>query len=127
MATEVPGLVLTFAAGEDLSSNQYYPVRLEADGQIDIAGASVGEDAIGIVQNKPSVVGAAATVMVSGVSKAVAGTGGTTAGVRVQAIADGVTDAASGDYVIGIALDTAAAGVITRVLLGGGGSNHLNA
>jgi len=121
MATEIPGLVITFLAGETMASAQYRPVRLEADGQIDIAGATPGEDALGVVQNKPAA-GEEATVMTSGVTKVVVGTGGVTAGDYAQAIADGVTTAASGDYVIGQVLDTGVAGDIVRMLLG---SRHL--
>lgn len=117
MATETPGLVITLVAGEDLRLKQYMAVRMESDGAIDFAGASVGEDALGFLQNTPNT-GEAATVMVNGITKAVVGTGGITAGEKAQAIADGIAAATTGDHVLGIALDTGLAGEKVRLLLG---------
>lgn len=120
MATEIPGLVITGVAGESFASAQYYGCVLAADGQWDIADTP-GNDIMGVAQNKPAV-GEELTVMVSGVSKMVVGTGGVTVGDKVQCIADGITTAASGDHVVGRALSTGAAGEIVSVLLV---SNHL--
>ena len=115
MATETPGFVTTLIAGEDLSAVQYFPVSQEADGEIAVTANDARSD--GFLQNTPSAQGQAATVMQSGITKAVVGTGGVTAGVAVKAIAaTGVTDVTSaGDWVVGVALDTGVVGVIVRV------------
>lgn len=120
MATEIPGLVITGVAGESMTSAQYYGTILAADGAWDIADTP-GNDIMGVIQNNPAA-GAEVTVMVSGVSKMVVGTGGVTVGDKVQCIADGITTAASGDHVVGRALATGVAGDIVSVLLV---SNHL--
>lgn len=122
MAFEVPGFVLSFEAGTDLSSSQFLLVELAADNQIDPVAAAAGNPYIGIVQTNPDTVGAAATVMISGVSKAVAGAavtvadevvqGATTAG-RVETLAAG-----AGQRVVGRALASGAAGEIIPVLIG---------
>jgi hypothetical protein len=121
MATEIPGLVITLAAGGDLTAavNQYRPVKMNSTGLITLSGAS--EDAVGFLQNMPNT-GEAATVMVTGVTKALVGTGGVTAGNKVRAVADGVAAAGSGHHVVGTALDSGLAGEYVRVLII---SNHV--
>lgn len=124
MTTETPGQLITLIAGEVISAaNQYRFVRMEADGKVDLAGASVGEDGLGIVQTLATAEDEAVTVMVSGVSKALVGTGGVSAGDLVQAINDGVIAATNGDFVVGQALDDGLVTELVRVLIG---SRHLN-
>lgn len=106
----------TFQAGQDLSSNQYYFVTLASDGQIDPTGN--GAQATGILQNDPAAAGRAATVAVGGRSKVVAGTGGITVGATVASDANGAAvAAASGDVILGICREAAAAGEIGSVEL----------
>ncbi|SCM71512.1 hypothetical protein KL86PLE_100245 [uncultured Pleomorphomonas sp.] len=85
MTTQANGLDITRLAGADLSSSQYLFVKLDANAQVVVAGA--GEDAIGVLQNKPAA-GQAATVRVGGLSKVVAGAA-ITAGARVASDASG--------------------------------------
>ena len=59
MAFETPLYVLSFTAGEDLSSNQYQFVTMESDGQIDLADAET-DIVLGVLQNKPEAGQAAA-------------------------------------------------------------------
>lgn len=68
MAYEIPGFTMTFEASGDLSSKQFYFVKLDTNGQI-AACAAVTDNPIGILQDKPAAIGRAATVMVWGVSK----------------------------------------------------------
>lgn len=119
-AYEVQGLDLTFEASGDLSTKQYYAVKLDSSGQVAVAGA--GEAAIGVLQNTPAAAGRAATVRVSGVSRMKAA-GVIAPGANVAPNASGLattasaavtdtqsgsaTDALIGSYVLGRALNTA--------------------
>lgn len=122
MAYEIPGFSFTLVAGEDLT--QYTGVDVEANtGQAVTAGA--GTRAIGVVQNKPDD-GHSATIVCSGVTKMVVGTGGITAGDDVATDADGkAVTGGTGDLSIGIALKTNAAGTLGTVLLGGNAASVL--
>lgn len=65
-----PVIDVTLKAGADLSASQYLFVKLDANGNV-IVCAAAGEDAFGVLQNKPTA-GQAAVVRVQGVSKVVA-------------------------------------------------------
>ena len=110
----------TFIAGEDLSSAQFKFVTLEADGQVDLADAA-GERAIGVLLNKPTA-GKAATVAMTGKVMVVAGAS-VTAGDEIQtdAAGDAIT-AASGDVVMGYALEDAVDGQVFAMELIQGGN-----
>lgn len=131
MAYEDAGKQISLPAGADLSGSQYCAVKVNASGQIVLAGD--GETAIGILQNKPKS-GQVAAVMVSGVSKMAAG-GAVAAGSLVAADATGRAKVASkavtntsdagvandpliGSSVLGVALTAASgAGAVFSVLL----------
>jgi hypothetical protein len=130
MATYREALVVSFVAGTDLRNYPFAPVRLDATtGRVVLAGAN--ERAIGILQNKPNN-GETASVMLYGISKAVAA-GPITIGSPVVAAANGRVSAAGafhnhGDAsnnpptgqqrVLGFALTGAtAAGQVIEVLL----------
>lgn len=99
---------ITCEAGADLSTLQHHFVVMASDGQVDNV-QSAGGDADGVLLNKPSAAGRAATVQVGGVAKVKAGSGGITRGQKVQSDATGKGIlAASGDHVLGKALTTAA-------------------
>lgn len=66
------GAVTSFKASGDLSTNQYYVVKLTAAMTVGTTSATT-DDGIGILQNKPKAANVGAEVMVRGVSKAVAG------------------------------------------------------
>ena len=110
----------SFVAGEDLSAKQFKFVTLESDGQVDVAD-SAGENCIGILLNAPTA-GAAATVAISG--KVMVEAGGTIAAcAAVQADANGdALTAASGDVVMGYALEAAVDGQIMAIELIQGGN-----
>jgi hypothetical protein len=110
MAYEMDVLDISLLAGADLSALQYCFVKLTADNTVEKCGA--GEQAIGILQNKPDTIGQAARVRVFGVSRFVNGTAGAIAfGVKVKSDADGkgVAAAANKDLYFGIVLDGVAA------------------
>ena len=110
----------TFIAGEDLSSAQFKFVTLESDGQIDLADAA-GENAIGVLLNDPAA-GEAATVAISG--KVMVTSGGTiAAGAQIQTDASGdALTAATGDVVLGYALEAAVDGQVFAIELIQGGN-----
>lgn len=104
-------------AAADLSSNQYYAVKVNSSGQIALC-SSAGEFVVGILQNKPTS-GQAADVRHSATTKAVAGAA-ITAGARVMTNASGkvITLATSGSIACGVALEAAGAdGDIIEVAL----------
>ena len=110
----------TFIAGEDLSSAQFKFVTLEADGQVDLADAA-GERAIGVLLNEPTA-GKAATVAMTGKVMAEVGAS-VTAGDALQTDANGdAITAASGDYVMGYALEDAVDGQVFAIELIQGGN-----
>ena len=115
MAYEIPGLDngVTIAAA-DLSAAQFKCVVFSATG-VAVAGAGVNAD--GILQGSP-VAGDPANVMHQGTSKAVAGAA-ITAGAEVASDAAGkVVTAVSTDFILGKALEAAAAdGEIITVLI----------
>ncbi|HPT61617.1 MAG TPA: DUF2190 family protein [Bacillota bacterium] len=121
MGYEIPGKNITLVAAIDLTAKQYHAVKLDSNGEA-TAITSVGEDAIGILQ-MPAIAGEAATVMVSGITKAIYGAN-ITAGQRVMVNATGkivpfATPAAgSTNYAIGRALESGVANQEGTILLG---------
>ena len=119
VAFSIPGFRYTAEAGVDLSGDQFSGMVLAADGQIDPAGN--GDAIDGVLQNKPSVVGQAAELIQTGITKALAGTGGITRGGLVGMEAGGAFVAAAvGDVAVGRCHVAAAAGEVGTVLLFGG-------
>jgi hypothetical protein len=129
MATYREALEISFVAGADLRNYPFAPVRLDTTGRVVLAGAN--ERAIGILQNKPNA-GETASVMLYGISKAVAA-GPISIGSPVVAAANGRVSAAGAFHnhgtasnnpptgqqrVLGFALTGAtAAGQVIEVLL----------
>lgn len=129
MATFKEALVVSFIAGADLSSYRYAPVKLDSNGNVVLAGPN--ERAIGILQNTPTA-GQAASVMLYGITKAVAN-GAIGVGAAVIPAANGRVQAAGNFHnhgaassnpptgqqrVLGFALTGAtAAGQVIEVLL----------
>ena len=123
MATEQVLTTITLPAGADLSTHQYKVVKLNSSGQV-ILMAAASDFPLGILQNKPTS-GQAATVVVSGVSKAVAGGSITMGGATGRVVsADGTVTAASAlgtnptFQTVGMALKGASSGDIIPVLVG---------
>lgn len=130
MAYEQFGPYIAAKAAADLSASQYLAVKIDANGQVALAGAG---DGIGILANDPAQ-GEAATVQIAGVAKWKAGAA-FSAGAKLTADANGKAVAATtltaiaadadpnagdttGSLVLGIALKAASgADEIVPVLL----------
>lgn len=117
MAYEGTKLTWTFVAGADLSAaaNQYKFVKLDGSnaGQVVLCGD--GEDAIGVLQDTPSL-GDVCEVVLWGITKVYAGAS-YNAGVVLSSGASGVANtSANGDYMLGKALESGANGVISTML-----------
>jgi hypothetical protein len=114
MATQDNMLCVTLEAGADLSTKQVYFVSVAADGQIDPTGD--GLDADGVLQDAPAAAGRAALVAIAGKVKVVCG-GVVTRGGPVASDANGTAvNAATGDIILGVALETGASGRIIEIL-----------
>lgn len=122
MATQSNGVDFTLLAAADLRTKQFHFVKVDSNGKA--ALAALGENAIGVLQNKPNT-GEAATIRVSGRSKVVADAA-IAAGALLKSSADAqaataaaattntsdagaAADALIGSHVVGIALTAAAA------------------
>jgi hypothetical protein len=122
MSKQGYGTDITLVAAADLSTKQFYGVKIDSNGKAALAAA--GEFAIGILQNNPAL-GVAATVRISGASKGIAGAA-ITAGALVTTDANGkivtatlartktddagvAADALLGSNVIGVAMEGAGA------------------
>jgi hypothetical protein len=82
--TGVPGMP---GSADPNGGKQYYFVKVTGEHQAGLVSAAAG-DSVGVMQNKPQILGEAATVCISGVSLVVAGTA-LVAGDPVAAGADG--------------------------------------
>lgn len=123
MPFEIPVLDVTRDAAADLSTKQFFIVKRSGAGQINVAAA--GEQCYGVLQDKPNAAGRSGSVRVYGVTKVVAGAAITegdpiasdAAGKAKAAVtgrtntsdAGAANDALIGSYVLGIALEPAAA------------------
>jgi hypothetical protein len=112
--TGVPGLP---GSANPNGGNQYRFVKITGAHQCGIAD-DADTTVIGVLQNKPQVTGAAATVALRGVSLCEAG-GTISAGDVISVDADGkaVGGATTPAQVVGIAVGGAAAGQLVPVLL----------
>lgn len=107
MSFEEKQTVINMEAGADLSTKQYTFVVMASDGQVDPV-ASSGAAADGVLQNKPSAAGRAASVCIGGVTKIVA-SGVVTRGDEISSTNAGKAQtASSGHQILGRALETAA-------------------
>lgn len=118
MAYEIPGQLITVPASTDLSASQYRFVTVNGSGQAALPanGASIA----GVLQNKPTVGGQAATIMINGVSKVKAAGSTVAAGDIVSASSVGFAVALSaGDYAVGrvLAGSSGSTGRVLTVLL----------
>jgi hypothetical protein len=103
-------------ASADLSASQFCFVVVNSNGQL--AAPSAGGDADGILQDKPNAQGQIGEVGILGISKAVVGTGGVTAGDLLAVTAAGkVVTAAATNKIVGRALATGAENTIVPVLI----------
>lgn len=117
----IPGL----DAGADLSSNQYYIVKLASTARQVIVGAAATDGVIGVLMNDPSAQGQPAEVACIGVVK-VAAEASVSAGAWLASSTTGraKTSTTGNDDIIGRAItaSTSAGDLITAVI--GGGFNY---
>lgn len=119
MAYEILRNSNTLIAAADLSAKQYFFVKTDTTGKAALAGA--GDNADGVLQNKPTS-GQSATISGSAsITKITAG-GSVTAGdaIASDASGKGVT-ASSGNYILGKALTSASSGNVFSMLQNPGG------
>lgn len=106
MAYQKPGLTESFDSAADLTGKEYFLAVVDSSAQADLAGA--GENAVGTIQ-EGKVAGKHSTLMLSGITKVVAGAA-VAAGAKVMsnAAGKGIT-ATSTNHVVGVALTAAGA------------------
>ena len=114
MATQQPMKCVSLVAGADLSAKQFFFVSVSADGQVDPTGD--GAYAVGVLQNKPDAAGKAAEVAIGGIVKVEAGGTVTRGGPVASDAAGNAVNAASGDVILGEALETGADGQRIEIL-----------
>lgn len=116
--TGVPG---TPGSAEPNSGFQYRFVKVTGAKTVGLATAAANEQVIGVLQNKPQVVGQAATVALSGVSLVqAAGTVNAGDGVKVNATGQAVAHVAGTDdesLRVGTAVTAGASGALFSVLI----------
>ena len=141
MAYEIPGFRMTLPAASALATDiailvaagtphAFRFVSVDSSGQIDYSAATGKDTAsalatVGVLQDDPRVEAEPGSIMVTGVSKVEAGTGGVTAGQRVVTVDSttsagritDVTDSGDDQIAVGIALETFAVGEVGAVLL----------
>jgi len=115
--TGVPGLP---GSASPNNGNQYCFVKVTGAHTCGLADTTANEVVIGVLQNKPQVTGAAATVAIRGVSLVEAG-GNISAGnaIKVDASGNGVAATLPADaaLVVGVAVGSGASGQLVPVLL----------
>lgn len=122
MGFEIPGLKLGTQVAAAALTNRYRFVTFGADASIAQVGTA-GARSVGVLQS-PAEAGKAAEVMVSGVSKVVAGAAITLAASGVTPVTSdnqgrAITTTTAGHQLNGIALEpAAAAGDVIAVLIG---------
>lgn len=124
MAFEIPGFAFTLPAAADLSTNQYRFVAIDASGEVGLP-ATTATAILGVLQNKPTVQGQAASIMINGISKITAPASTVAEGDIVQASTLGQAVAhATGGMAIGriVGGSSGGAGRVLSVLLAPYGS-----
>lgn len=104
-------------APSDYSGNQFLAVDAATTGGQMVLQTTAGGRIIGILQDKPTS-GQPGQIQVSGVSKAICGSAGATAGDSLMVDTAGkLTTATTGKRIVAVALATAVSGDIFPVLL----------
>jgi hypothetical protein len=113
-ATEQALKCVGLEAGADLSSKQYYFVKVNTDSQVVVAGD--GEAAVGVLQTKPDAAGRAGQVAIGGITKVLIGAT-LAAGDSVASDGNGkAAPATTGEKVLGTCIVGGAAGEIGSML-----------
>jgi len=115
MAYEIPILNISLIAAADLSAKQYCAVKVDSAGKA--ALSSTGDNALGILQDKP-VAGAVGAVMIAGVTKAVYGDTVTAGGNLSADSAGRLIPTTSTNAVLATALESGAVNEVHAVVIG---------
>lgn len=121
MALELIDFAYSREANADLSTKQFFFVKIQTTGKIAVV-ATAGVDHDGVLQDKPSADGRVGKVVKSGITKVVTGTGGSTRGSAASIDANGKAIVADSPQSVGIFLDTVPAGAVATLLLDDGPS-----
>lgn len=114
MAFEENKISVTLPASGDLSASQYCFVEVNSSGQAAVLGAGLAAD--GILQNDPNAAGRAAEVAISGIVRVKCGGVVTRGGPVASDSAGKAVNAATGNIILGTALETGANGAIIAML-----------
>ncbi len=108
----------TLIAAQDMRTKQYRALRGSGANECQIASQSISGpvEGIGVLQNKPNS-GDHATVGYTGISKMVCGATVTRNRLITAQGSGEATDATSGDYAFGMAMEGGASGEVIGVLL----------
>lgn len=116
--------LITLPAGADLSASAGLFVKLSnASGVARVVVAANAEDAIGVVVEGGKAAGEPSTIAIGGVTKVVAGGNITAGGLVSSSAAAKAEAAATSDYILGYALESAVANDVISVLLAIRGKN----
>ena len=112
MAVELMVLSKTFKAAGDLSTKQYYYMKLDSNGRVTVCTGAT-DLPIGVLQNKPDALDKPAEVMIVGVTK-VSADAALTIPSQIGTSSDGQADAKTvgtdtTEYAVGQILEAAAA------------------
>lgn len=114
MAYEDSKISVTIPAGSDLSASQFCFVEVNASGLLAVVGAGLHAD--GILQNDPNASGRAGEVAIAGIVQVKCG-GVVTRGGPVASDSTGrAVNAATGNIILGTAMETGATNGIIAVL-----------
>ena len=106
MAFEELGKCITRPAGSDLSAKQYTFMTINSSGQLATTGNNLDSD--GVLQDKPAAQGRGGTIMVGvGITKITAGAAFAVGDYLSSDAAGKAVKAATGDYILGKALESA--------------------
>jgi len=114
MAFEDNKQAVTIPASGDLSASQYCFVEVNSSGQVAVLGAGLSAD--GILQNDPNAAGRAAEVAIGGIVRVKCGGVVTRGGPVASDSAGKAVNAATGNIILGTALETGANGAIIAML-----------
>jgi hypothetical protein len=115
MGTANWNIKATFTAGEDLNTDGHEGVAIALN---DNKVANLGDEATGILYDKPAS-GQHGSIIILGIGKGRAG-GAWTPGIDLTVSTSGyITAAASGDYLVGVAMEAVSSGSLGPILVRG--------
>lgn len=114
MAYEDSKISVTIPAGSNLSASQFCFVEVNSSGQLAVVGAGLHAD--GILQNDPNAANRAGEVAIAGIVQVKCGGVVTRGGPVASDAAGKAVNAATGNIILGTAMETGANGAIIAML-----------